>query len=91
MEQRIGESPTCDKLLDTRLRQAFATSSRRTMQACLSIKIQCEDNFVLKDGEYQLTRFACYLVAMNGDPKKPQVAAAQMYFATVAETFTALS
>lgn len=31
--------------------------------------------------DYQLTRFAAYLVAMNGDPNMPDVAAAQAYFA----------
>lgn len=31
--------------------------------------------------EYFLSRLACYLVAMNGDPSKPEVAGAQAYFA----------
>lgn len=43
--------------------------------------------------DFELTRFAAYLVAMNGDPNKTEVAAAQAYFAIrthEAETATAL-
>lgn len=67
---------------------SFSKAITRAKKACLSLNLHCEDHFLRgTDGKHALTRFACYLVAMNGDPSKPEVAKAQAYFATLAETF----
>lgn len=63
---------------------AFKKAIDRAMKACISLNIDCLDNFIKdkKDGvdDYKLTRFACYLTVMNADPKRQEVAAAQVYF-----------
>ncbi len=37
--------------------------------------------------DFNLSRFACYLIAQNGDPRKPEIAAAQAYFAIAAREY----
>lgn len=68
--------------------QSFRKAITRAKQACLTLGMACEEHIaLLPDGSHCMTRFGCYLVAMNGDSRKPQVAAAQGYFAALAETF----
>ena len=72
---------------------AFRNAINRAIGACTTLGISIPDNFReekrLIDGkpetDWKLSRFACYLTAMNGDTKKPQVAQAQAYFASMAE------
>lgn len=67
---------------------------RRAMKACENSDINALDHFVGADKtiqmpkgatksikEYKLTRYACYLIAQNGDSRKEVIALAQTYFA----------
>lgn len=71
--------------------QGFRKAIVRAMQACLSVGAATEEHFIRDGNEYRFTRFGCYLVAINGDPKKAGVAAAQAYFAKLADTFQSLA
>jgi DNA-damage-inducible protein D len=81
------------RLLGYESTQAFSQAMNRAIGTCTTLGIPVMDNFtqvrVVREGvevdDHKLSRFACYLVAMNGDVRKPEVAAAQAYFATVAE------
>lgn len=44
-------------------------------------KVLIGSNALAPKSDYFLTRYACYLIAMNGDSKKPEVSIAQSYFA----------
>ncbi len=76
-------------------RLSFNKAINQAISACAAVNIDILDNFVQIPREtagktapdYRLSRFACYLVAMNADPRKEQVARAQAYFATLAEAF----
>lgn len=66
----------------------------KAIEACTSSNNNASDHFVqvhemvnIGSGatreieDYHLSRYACYLIAMNGDPRKRAVALAQTYFA----------
>jgi len=44
-------------------------------------KVQIDSGIEREIEDIMLTRFACYLIAQNGDPKKEAIAFAQNYFA----------
>lgn len=72
----------------------FERAVKRAMESCKASEIETSDHFrevtkmvrlgsgsKRKVKDYMLTRYACYLIAQNGDPKKEQIAFAQSYFA----------
>lgn len=88
----------------------FIPAIEKAKNACESAGELVSDNFAdtikiveLGNGaqrevdDYMLTRYACYLIAQNGDPRKPQIAFARNYFtvqthrAKLAETEKRLS
>ena len=48
----------------------------------LNKTLEMPNNATKQIKDYALTRYACYLIAQNGDPNKEEIAFAQSYFAT---------
>lgn len=64
------------------LNRAMRTAENQNMEVSSLFTRSVKKSLGRPQEDYELSRFAAYLVAMNGDPNKPEVAAAQAYFAT---------
>jgi len=82
------------KLLDYDEWRNFLKVIEKAKISCYKSQQRIEDHFVgvnktiaMPKGatkeidDFMLTRYACYLIAQNGDPRKEQIAFAQSYFA----------
>lgn len=82
-------------MLGYRNMNSFQKVLDRATKAMVSLNIPHYENIIavqrVVDGvelqDFKMTRFACYITAMNGDPKKPEVAIAQAYFAQQTRKF----
>ena len=65
----------------------FEETIERAKTACLQSENSIEDHFANGSGaqreidDIMLSRYACYLIVMNGDPRKQIIAVGQTYFA----------
>jgi len=72
---------------------SFRKAVNKAMTTCMTLDINTAENFQQQKRklngkdvyDFKLSRFACYLVAMNADNKKKEVAQAQAFFAVTAE------
>ena len=72
---------------------SFQKAINKAIGTCTTLNISVAENFGQCEREidgapctdYKLSRFACCLTALNGDVKKPRVAAAQAYFVSLAD------
>jgi hypothetical protein len=87
--QEIWSARDLMKLLGYARWENFAKAIKKAIRACENSQNLVSENFcaVIRstDGrnseDYQLSRYACYLVAMSGDSEKAEIALAQTYFA----------